>query len=72
MTYEFALKKISEYKKELGSLDYVAAGGIGGVCCWSSSYAIDVIKTKIQAEILKEKISVLPTGKFVSYFFQIY
>ena len=48
------------------------SGGAAGVACWTSSYGIDVIKTKIQAEILNKKLTFVPNGSFLKNFTAVY
>lgn len=47
LTYEFMLNTFRRRGGELGTKDYLLAGGCAGTAAWVSSYGIDVIKTKI-------------------------
>jgi len=56
MSYECAKNFIKQYRT-LNNYDYILAGGIAGSLGWTSSYPIDVIKTKIQTSDHKLKMT---------------
>lgn len=46
----------SGHPERAGLLETIVAGGVGGVCLWSSIFPFDVVKSRIQVESSKEKM----------------
>ena len=54
-TYEFLCKKMQgPDNKPLPMLGLLLAGGVTGMVTWLSTYPVDVIKSRIQGDVIKE------------------
>lgn len=74
LTYEFMLRyfRKKQKKQKLNSIYYMISGACAGVACWTSSYGIDVIKTRVQSKVNNRPISIVPKGIFFKEIIYIY
>lgn len=65
--YEVSLdyfSKIDENGDRHSSIStYLLAGSVAGICCWTSSFPLDVLKSRVQGQIITEKIPIIPNGR---------
>ena len=60
LSYEWLCKKFEPFDQSpLGAVATLVAGGMAGMCSWFSTYPIDVIKSRIQADM---------TGQYSGFF----
>lgn len=54
--YDLCRQLISPPGKNMGYLETIMCGGVGGVCCWVAIFPLDVLKTRIQISDSKPTI----------------
>jgi solute carrier family 25 carnitine/acylcarnitine transporter 20/29 len=74
LTYEFMLNyfRKRQQKSNISSFYYMISGACAGVSCWTSSYLFDIIKTRVQSQVLKRPLRIFPNGNFLREFHFIY
>lgn len=75
-SYEYVLRSLKA-KYHLGedkevAWPYLIAGSVAGISCWVSSYPIDVAKSRLQAQVLGEKVTSRFNGSMVRELRSIY
>ena len=74
LTYEYMLKYFRNQtgKEKLSSLYFMISGACSGIVCWLSCFGLDVIKSRVQSEIINKPLSIIPNGNFFREFIYIY
>lgn len=49
----------SNQEEDVGLIKTIIAGGVGGMCLWTSIFPFDVVKSRIQVESSRKKMIVI-------------